>query len=329
MPGSALINSIVRVNNARRKGGRSSRYPWYSLLALPITRLELPGWGRLAKFGLFGMECDPLWQGAPRRVVRGKWHGYVMDLDLSDWSQRQTYFLGRYHELDMQLLLNRCVRAGDRVVDVGANIGMVTLHAARIVGPHGLVEAFEPNPICCDQIAALLRQNGIGQVRLHRMGLSDVSDTLTLSVLQHHSGMGTLGRVTDPRTTVTNTFPVPVGIADEVLVSDERPVAVVKVDVEGFETRVLRGMSRTLRRWRPLVTTEVIPSWLERAGSSVAELADLMLGLGYRAFGMRTARRGLKHHLELHPLGESLSPEFLDVAWLPNSRQFDSWLLNA
>ena len=301
----------------------SNRYPWYFLLALPITRLELPGWGYLGRLGLFGIETDRHWKSAPDKTVRGKWHGYLMHLQLSDWSERQTYFLGRYHDLGTQLLMSRCLRPGDRVVDVGANIGMVSLHAAALVGDTGIVEAFEPQPACCQRITASVEMNRLRQIRLHRIGLSDVPDTLTLSVSVNHSGTGTLGTIREEDARwITSRVQVPVQTGDSVLLSDDRPIALVKIDVEGFETRVLRGMRETLARWKPIVTTEVFGPWLERAGSSVGELTQLMRDMGYRPFGLSTSRRLLRHRLTLTPLGDSIPAEFTEVAWVPHSGPF-------
>ena len=241
-----------------------------------------------------------------------------MNLDLSDWSERQTWFLGRYCELAPQLLMNRCLRAGDRAVDVGANLGMLTLHAAARVGPGGCVDAFEPNPTCAARIDAALAENAITQVRLHRMGLSDARATLTLNILLNHTGMGTLAPLPpSDQNRVTDSVQVPVEVGDTILMTDHRPITLIKVDVEGFETRVLRGLTQTLQRWRPVVMTEVIPEWLERAGSSVAELVDWMTAAGYSGYGLSTFRRSLRHQLRLNPLPPREVPaHFTDVAWI-------------
>ena len=300
----------------------AKHYPWQSLLILPVTRYELPGWGKIAHvFSICGAENDSRWRAAPRRTVRGKWHRYWMDLDLADWSERQTYFLGRYCDLETQLLLRAVLRPGDRVVDVGANIGMITLHAAALVGPAGVVESFEPNPDCCRRIKSALRINRIGHVRLHEMGLSDAPATLTLSVLANHTGMGTLADVADTQAAmVTSTVRVPVETGDSMLLEGDRPVALVKIDVEGFETGALRGMSEVLKRWRPIVATEVLDEWLRRAGSSAEELFELMHSLGYRALGLHT-RRGLRRRLELRPIPDLQRPPS-GVVWMPDDGIF-------
>ena len=257
--------------------------------------------------------------GGTRKTVRGKWHRYLMELDLGDWSERQTYFLGRYHELALQLLMDQAVRPGERVVDVGANIGMLTLHAAARVGPAGVVDAVEPNPTCCARIRAALAQNAIKHVRLHEVALSDNDGMLTLSVLQNHTGNGTLASVTD-RSIVTDSVQVPVRIGDELLLHDERPIVLVKMDVEGFEIRALRGLRETLRRFRPIVTTEIIPEWLERAGGSTAELVELMRSLDYRGLGLTTMRGRLgRHSLRLLDFAAAGVPPagIFDVVWVP------------
>lgn len=72
-------------------------YSQFTLLALPYARLELPGWGQLLK--KVGVYRNELWEHTLTRTIRGKWHGYLMTLDLSNWSERQTYFLGRFYDL--------------------------------------------------------------------------------------------------------------------------------------------------------------------------------------------------------------------------------------
>jgi FkbM family methyltransferase len=267
-----------------------------------------------------GAVNDAHWRRGGWRRVRGKWHGYHMELNLADWSERMTWFLGRYHELDGQLLMDACVREGERVVDVGANIGMLSLHAARRVGPGGAVDSFEPNPECGDRIHATLVRNRISHVRLHRLALSDSAGTLTLKILENHTGMGTLApmdRDAGPR--VTGSVNVAVRRGDLVLEADGRRITFIKVDVEGFEVNALRGLRAILLEHHPVVATEVIPEWLERAGSSARELGELMSGLGYEGYCLETRRKGLKHRLSLEPLGDPLAPPpgVFNVAWVP------------
>jgi hypothetical protein len=138
------------------------------LVVRPYVARELPGWGRVYTF-VGDYSRDWLWAAAPVKTMRGKLHGYDMKLDLSKWSDRSAFFLGRWYGLPAQLLVADLLKQGDVVVDVGANRGMFALMASRVVGDTGKVIAgkvicIEPNPNCLKildrEIAARASQGG-------------------------------------------------------------------------------------------------------------------------------------------------------------------------
>src|SRR5688572_13008130 len=93
---------------------------------LPYFRSELPGWGRLMRvMKVSGPHNDVHWVDSSDVVLTGKSHGYRMQLELKDWCQRMTFFLGRYYELHVLRLIDTVLRPGDRAVDIGGNIGMI------------------------------------------------------------------------------------------------------------------------------------------------------------------------------------------------------------
>ncbi|QJW99684.1 FkbM family methyltransferase [Frigoriglobus tundricola] len=298
--------------------------PFLSWLVRPYVRAELPGWGKLYSRFVGDYRNDPSWAGHPMLTIRGKLHGYEMVLDPSRWSERATYFLGRFYDLESQLLLMRVLRPGDRFVDIGANIGMLSLLAARLTGPAGVVDAFEPNPRCAERIRASVRTNSIGNLRLHPVALADVESTLVLSVPAYNSGEGTLtpieiapgaGASGEP---AVERFDVPVRIGDRALESDARAPALIKIDVEGYECQVLTGLNETLRRTGPLVLAEVVPGHLARAHRTPEELFDLMAGCGYQPFSMQLSRRGVgKHALALRPATPQSHSG--NVLWVPTT----------
>lgn len=304
--------------------------PQFALLALPYARLELPGWGKLLKkVGVFRTDNE-LWGRASTGTIRGKWHGYLMRLDLSNWSERQTYFLGRFYDLETQLFIKAAVKPGDSFIDVGANIGMITLLAARCVEPIGRVHAFEPNPMAFERLHAAVADNELVQVTLHPCGLSDLPAELTLSVVTEHTGMGTLAQITQKdQPLISKQYQVPVYRGDDVLPNDLPGVAFIKIDVEGFEPRVIRGLSSTLRRLRPVVLTEVVAGHLERAGSSVEELCAVMHDYGYEAFNLETKRSAWRHRLRLSRASHHRMTD--NVAWLHpdsiSSSRLEPWII--
>jgi len=240
-----------------------------------------------------------------------------MDLDLGNWSERQTYFLGRFYDLSTQLFLRESLREGETCIDIGANIGMMTLLAARCVGRTGLVLAFEPNPEAAGRIRGALEANNIKHVWLFPVGLSDSPAKLQLRVLRNHSGFGTFAEIPDDeKDVVTTTYDIDVVRGDDVVPADLAGPAVVKIDVEGFEAHALRGLEKTLTRLKPAVVMELVETHLARAGSSGQELFDLFVSWGYRGYALRTHRKMLRYGLELAPIARSSDAQSNGVAWL-------------
>lgn len=277
-------------------------YPRHALLVLPYLRLELPGWGRV--YRAVGGEREASWSGAPARELRGKLHGYWMRVELSNWSERKSWFLGRFYDLETQLFVLAALREGETFVDAGANIGMLTLLAASCVGASGVVHAIEPNPSAMARLSAAVERNHLGCVRLHRVGLSDRDEELVLRVVTQHTGLGTFADVpAEERAAITAEHRVHVLRGDDLLAGKLLAPAVLKIDVEGFECRVLRGFEKTLLEHRPAVVIEAIGSQLARAGASLEELFSILHGHGYRAFALRTRRAGLARRLVLDEIG--------------------------
>ncbi|ERN40587.1 methyltransferase, FkbM family [Rubidibacter lacunae KORDI 51-2] len=298
-------------------------HPKLAFLVLPYARRELPGWGRLLKlFKVSGAEFDPLWHEAATRIVEGKWHGYGMSLDLANWSDRLIYFIGRYYDLPPQLVVRAVLAPGDKFVDVGAHKGMLTLIAAARVGTSGSVLAVEPNPGLFAELQQLVETNSLTQVRLHHCGLADTPAELTLNVLAEttkagtveHSNLGTFAELPDPDDSLSvNRYRVPVVCGDDLIPDDWDNVAAIKIDTEGFDSAVIRGLRKTIDRCRPVVITEVIAKHLENAGSSITELCEIMQDLGYIGHNIEVRSRAWQHQLYLHRASERMTRE---VVWL-------------
>jgi FkbM family methyltransferase len=204
-------------------------------------------------------------------------HGFRMELDLGDWVDRHIYALGDYESTTSQLF-RALLRPGQTVLDVGANIGYFTLLAARCVGPAGRVLAFEPVPAIRARLIRNVNMNGAGCVDVRAEALADKEGTERLFVgPREHSGISALR----PLSSSSGCETVHVMRLDDMLRPDQ-PVNLVKIDVEGAESRVLRGMDRILDRWRPDLVVEVTDEYLRQFGDSAEALCCGMLDRGYR-----------------------------------------------
>lgn len=280
------------------------------LTTKPYISRELPGWGLVYKLFVGGFEKNWLWEGAPTRTIRSKINGFRMRFDLSKWSDRLCFFLGRWYSLEMQLLMQDLVKPDDTVIDIGANHGMFTLAAVKAVGPRGRVIAFEPNPVCFKTMTDNLELNGIKNVVAHQCGLADKEAALTLTVPKVNDGQGTL--VPWDRNLPFDTHQVQVEVGDNIL-RDVSP-RLIKIDTEGFEVNVLRGLSNTIERSHPYIITEVGED-LVKAGASFSELCSLMEDKGYVGGRLIEVKRGGKWYWHLDPLPKESAAKNFDVLW--------------
>lgn len=147
---------------------------------------------------------------------------------------------------------------GATFVDVGANIGVMSFPAAARIGPLGKVIAFEPNVRNASMFRRGLVANELDNVRLFEFGLSDVAQMIALSNASNAKVVGDATALQDLE--VIQAIP-----GDEVLLAQER-VDLIKIDVEGFEYRVLQGLSGTITKFKPKILCEFNPQCLKSPG---------------------------------------------------------------
>jgi FkbM family methyltransferase len=292
-----------------------ARHYLVSGLVKPYVQRELPGWGRVYDRFVGGYRSDGDWQSALPRVIRDKRYGLLRLVDLREWADRSLFFLDRWYDLEAQLVLDLILRDGDTVVDAGANYGHFALAAAALVGTTGSVIAIEPNPRAFARLQTHIDLNRLQTMEAWNVGLSDAPGQLALSVPPVNSGEASFAgsKYADARTV---TCPVVVG--DERI--GGRRVACIKIDVEGFEMRVLRGFRRTIERDRPWILTEVVDEHLRRDGASGAALDSLLRPLGYTPMRLALAGRvPWNKRLSLRPFDPARDEG--DVLWVPEGRK--------
>ena len=256
------------------------------------------------------VDCN--WPTEPQ-IVRGRLSGMKMALDLTDWMQRRSYFTGRFYQEELEDLLTAIVRRGDNFVDVGANIGLVSLHAASLIGDAGKLWAFEPNPPVFARLIQHLEMNALDASRAFNMGLGSQKDELTLNLFGRHSGKASL---LDHGSTVAKTVAVDIVRGDAALrnLGVTQPT-VFKIDVEGFETSVLQGLGNLLDG-NVAVVIEISKSWLKAAGSSAEELCKLLHACGLSPFVFGLAEKRMGRELFVKPVHGVLEEDQYDCLFM-------------
>lgn len=185
--------------------------------------------------------------------------------ELPDEPQVAPYFrlsliFGTY-ECEVIAWYRRFLRPGMRVVDIGANVGYHTVRFAKLVGKDGRVFAFEPAPSNFEILKRNVRRRGLANVVLERKAVSEVTGTVPF-YLGRNELAHSLGRVGDQTVLVESVR------LDDYFRKDEK-LDLVKIDVEGAEPSVLRGMQSLLAGGRvKAMILEFHPALLRLAGSA-------------------------------------------------------------
>ncbi len=202
---------------------------------------------------------------------------------------------GRYDPCATRVI-ERYVNPGDCAIDIGANVGALTLLMARrvscggsgvCVGDGGCVLAFEPGPPIHARLERNIQLNPSIRdcVRLFPVGLSDMRGVLHWREDTGNRGNGSLMNESG--------VDVEVDTLDHVLSeSGVRAVSFIKIDVEGMELDVLRGAVETLKRARPVVYFETLSPFRNRRGyDAFAAIQKLFADLDYGLYDMTSSSR--------------------------------------
>jgi FkbM family methyltransferase len=175
-------------------------------------------------------------------------------------------------------LFRSLLRPGMTVVDVGANQGVFTLFCADLVGPSGSVIAFEPDPEMFSILCNNVKTNARHWVELHNLALGSQEGQLALRISRLNRGDNRL--IPSTRQTAVRQVAVPVATLDRVV--NGRKVDLVKMDVQGWECAVLKGMTALMASPDPpWIHLEACPHLLREAGASFGEVQTILHQHGY------------------------------------------------
>ncbi|MEZ4883220.1 MAG: FkbM family methyltransferase [Chitinophagales bacterium] len=209
--------------------------------------------------------------------VNGIWY----QLDISNFNDWSVYF-GLKEEQRERLL--GLVEEGNYVIDVGANIGAVSLPFAKIVGKEGKVISLEPHPVTHQKLLNNLSLNDFPQLIPLQKGLGDTTTTFTISTIDaHNPGRNRiLPENQNDEYEILENHEIEVDTLDKVVADlNLQRVDLIKIDVEGFEMKVLEGGKFVLEELSPHLFIELDDSHLQAQGSSAKELVAFLEGFKY------------------------------------------------
>lgn len=212
--------------------------------------------------------------------------GINWSLDLDEGIDLSIYLFGAYEPGTLNAY-EKLVRPGHVILDIGANIGAHTLHFARLAGPAGKIFALEPTDFAMAKLRRNLALNPAlaPRVDAQQCFLVAAAGARTPTTIPSSWPVAHAHTDLDPehlgkpqsllaaRTTTADDFCTTTGL---------QRLDLVKIDVDGDEYPVLRGLGHTLRRFRPDILIELAPFVYEGARAhEFEEFITFLTHLGY------------------------------------------------
>jgi len=198
------------------------------------------------------IEKLPYWfiKPATGKVLQDSIFGFKIHLDpLFDKNIENVIYERGVYELGTVSVLQDFLNTGNTFIDVGANIGWLSLVGAKQVGQNGKVLAFEPVPTTFDILKSNKTINNFNQIELYQFALGNKEETVTIypekenrggaSILNHQLNEG---------------VKIEVKRLDDLTINSK--INVIKIDVEGFELDVLKGGIKTIKSDKPNLIIE-------------------------------------------------------------------------
>lgn len=234
------------------------------------------------------------------KVVRD---GHKWILNPSDYVQSDFFWLGTRDTWDI-FHVKQFLRPGFMIFDVGANFGHYAITLAGALNRNCTVHAFEPFPPNLERLRTNIALNQMEQtIEVHAVGLSDSNGTGLMTTRIDNSGAATLAQ-----TGKDDGHHVMLTTLDAFCLEHRiERLDFMKIDIEGYEEKLLAGGADTFRKHRPLILIELDPPKLLRAGSSVEKLAAQLHHFGYT---LHVANRKSLIPLQALPKGDNILNAF-------------------
>lgn len=223
-----------------------------------------------------------------KKPLMMKWlNGLHMRIYPSNEVYRSLFVRGVY-DPNLLVAVTSLLKEGDVLVDVGANMGMFSLLAAKHVGEQGRVLAVEPSSRDFERLVENVKLNNLEHIiTTTRCSISDKAGKVQIAIAaEERSGLNTIGREFSSKGVEKISIEdVDSQTIDQLVLSENlHRLDVLKLDVEGSEVLALKGAYLTIKTFRPAIILGSNENTLEACGSNISELANIINDINYKAY---------------------------------------------
>lgn len=224
----------------------------------------------------------------PKVPVIKSINGVLFEFAASEDIYTKQMYLGLYEE-DVRHALREILRPGDMFLDVGAGIGYISAFGAGLVGKKGEVHSFEPVPQNFLKLKKFAEMNRGYKIFLNQFALGDRNGEVVLYITKEHAVNNSIVRDFLLPGMIETTIVVPVRRLDGYIKEKGlRGIRLIKIDVEGYEFPVLKGLEKFFLEGEnlPFIICEICPPTAPLLGHTVQDLLSYMERFSYRPFDL-------------------------------------------
>jgi len=212
---------------------------------------------------------------------------WLVDEDIAIYADPDSYiewsiFSGGTYENEIGKLIRISLQPGDAALDIGANIGLQSIRMAQSA-TGGLIYAFEPLEHLRRRAEKNLQLNNVGNVTMLPYALSDNEYEMEFAIDKANWNQGAFSLSDSSAGDEKQNVSIKIGdnIAE---IATVQKLKLVKIDVEGYEFNVLKGLQQTLSKHKPRILFEYDRQYWLRSGQDIESCIVFLQALGYSLY---------------------------------------------
>jgi len=206
-----------------------------------------------------------------------------MKIDIYSYMGGSLYWSG-YHHINESLYLKKILNSNMNFIDIGANQGEFSVLACSII-KNGKVISFEPVNELNNLLTENIELNNFKNIEINNFGLSDNEGLLPIynssSSTNNNEGLSSLYKSDSRSNFVQN---VQLKKFDDIYFEKLDRLDFIKIDIEGAELYALKGMVKSIKKFKPIILIEVCEEMFVSAGYSLNDMITFLSDLNYKPY---------------------------------------------
>jgi FkbM family methyltransferase len=249
-------------------------------IKLNFTRgWDLPGKERLSGFFKLSDEVKAKLKGG---IIWLKHEDIALYTTVDNYIECTILGTGTYED-DIKKLINISLKDGENALDIGGNIGLQSIRMSKCVGSNGKIYAFEPLTYLQEKFKKNVQLNRVDNVVLIPYALSNEEGDLEFTININSYNQGTFSLTHNSNGAEKQV--VNIKIADNLPeIQNLNTLSLIKIDVEGFEFQIIKGLEKTIQKHRPRIIFEYDENYWKNSGQKIEDCYSFFSSLNYTIY---------------------------------------------